>query len=110
MTHVTEVNDANFESEVLQSQQPVLVDFWAGWCAPCRAVAPIVEELAKSYEGKLKIMKIDVDQNSQIPIRYGVRSIPTLLIFKDGKIVDLIVGAVPKDTIDQSIIRVLGYA
>jgi thioredoxin 1 len=107
MANVAEVSDANFESEVLQSQQPVMVDFWADWCGPCRAVSPIVEELATSYEGKLKVLKMDVDQNGHTAALYGIRSIPTLLIFKDGKIADQIVGYVPKDKLDQSLTRIL---
>jgi thioredoxin 1 len=107
MANVAEVSDANFESEVLQSPQPVMVDFWAHWCGPCRAVSPIVEELATSYEGKLKVLKMDVDQNGQTAALYGIRSIPTLLIFKDGKIADQIVGYVPKDTLDQNLRRIL---
>lgn len=105
---VYEVNDATFEAEVLQSSQPVLVDFWAAWCGPCRALAPIVDEIAKAYEGKLKVMKMDVDSNSATPMRYGIRGIPALLIFKDGKVADQIVGFVPKDTIDKSLTKVIG--
>ena len=103
-----EVNDASFEAEVLQSGQPVLVDFWAAWCGPCRALAPIVEEVAKEYAGKLKVMKMDVDKNQSTPMRYGIRGIPALLIFKDGKVADQIVGFVPKDTIDKSLSKVVG--
>jgi thioredoxin 1 len=102
-----EVNDASFEAEVLQSGQPVLVDFWAAWCGPCRALAPIVEEVAKEYAGKLKVMKMDVDKNQSTPMRYGIRGIPALLIFKDGKVADQIVGFVPKDTIDKSLGKVI---
>ena len=102
-----EVNDASFEAEVLQSGQPVLVDFWAAWCGPCRALAPIVEEVAKAYAGKLKVMKMDVDKNQSTPMRYGIRGIPALLIFKDGKVADQIVGFVPKDTIDKSLGKVI---
>jgi thioredoxin 1 len=105
---VAEVNDANFEQEVLQSEQPVLVDFWAAWCGPCKALGPIVDEVATEYSGKLKVVKLDVDRNSATPMRYGIRGIPALLIFKDGKVADQIVGYVPKDTIDRSISRVLG--
>jgi thioredoxin 1 len=104
---VYEVNDGTFEAEVLQSEQPVLVDFWAAWCGPCRALAPVVDEIASQYAGKLKVMKMDVDKNAATPGRYGIRGIPALLLFKGGKVADQIVGFVPKDTIDKSIARVL---
>ncbi len=104
---VTEVNDATFEKEVLQSETPVLVDFWASWCGPCRALAPVVDEVASAYQGRLKVMKMDVDSNSQTPSRYGIRGIPALLLFKGGKVADQIVGFVPKDTIDRSIVKVI---
>ena len=99
MGKALEVSDSTFEQEVLQSKEPVLVDFWAVWCGPCRAVAPIVEELAGDYEGKLKVMKLDVDNNPRTAAAYGVQSIPTLLVFKDGKPAERIVGAVPKKVI-----------
>jgi thioredoxin len=105
---VVEVNDATFEQEVLQSDQPVLVDFWAAWCGPCKALSPIVDEVASEYSGKLKVMKMDVDRNQATPMRYGIRGIPALLLFKGGKVADQIVGYVPKDTIARSIIRVIG--
>jgi len=98
-----EFTDANFEQEVLKSELPVLVDFWAVWCGPCKMIAPIVKELATEYDGKVKIGKVDVDNNQDISIKYGIRSIPTLLIFKDGKIAEQIVGAVPKGQIVQKL-------
>jgi thioredoxin 1 len=104
---VVEVNDANFDQEVLQSEQPVLVDFWAAWCGPCKALAPIVDEVATQYNGRLKVAKMDVDRNSATPMRYGIRGIPALLLFKGGKVADQIVGYVPKDTIEKSITRVV---
>lgn len=95
------ITDDNFEQEVIKSDTPVLIDFWAVWCGPCRAISPIVEELAKEYDGKVKFGKLDVDNNQQTSIKYGVRSIPTLLLFKEGKIKDTIIGAVPKAHITQ---------
>ena len=91
---VLEVTDGNFEQEVLKSSQPVMIDFWAAWCGPCKALAPVVDEIAQSYEGKLKVVKMDVDKNAATPGRYGVRGIPTLLIFKDGVVKEQIVGYV----------------
>jgi thioredoxin 1 len=105
---VFEVNDATFEQEVLQSDKPVLVDFWAAWCGPCRALAPVVDEVAAQYGGQLKVMKMDVDRNSATPMRYGIRGIPALLIFKAGKVAEQIVGYVPKDTIEKSLNKVIG--
>ncbi|HEY4047828.1 MAG TPA: thioredoxin [Acidobacteriaceae bacterium] len=107
---IFEVNDGTFEREVLQSEQPVLVDFWAAWCGPCRALAPIVDELATQYNGRLKVMKMDVDRNAATPMRYGIRGIPALLLFKGGKVADQIVGYVPKDTIEKSISRHISEA
>ncbi|RXH56552.1 thioredoxin [Granulicella sibirica] len=104
---VTEVSDASFEKEVLQSEQPVLVDFWAAWCGPCRALAPVVDQVATQYNGKLRVMKMDVDSNTATPARYGIRGIPALILFKGGQVADNIVGFVPKDTIDKSIEKVL---
>ncbi len=90
------ITDDNFENEVLKSEIPVIIDFWAEWCSPCRLIAPIIEELANEYEGKIKVGKLDVDVNQQTAIKYGVRSIPTVLMFKDGEVKDVIIGAVPK--------------
>ena len=104
---VSEVNDAEFEQSVLQSEQPVLVDFWAAWCGPCRALAPVVDEVASEYNGRLRVMKMDVDRNNVTPGRYGIRGIPALLLFKDGKVAEQIVGFVPKTTIDEKISKVL---
>lgn len=97
------VLDATFKSEVLDSTTPVLVDFWATWCAPCRAIAPALEELATQYKGQLKIAKVDVDENQQIAQQFGIRSIPTLLMFKGGKVVEQLVGAAPKSKLEDSI-------
>ena len=97
------LTDANFESEVIKSNIPVLIDFWATWCGPCKAVAPIVEDLANEYNGKIKIGKVDVDENQQTAIKYGIRSIPTLLIIKNGKVKDMIIGAVPKAQIAKKL-------
>jgi thioredoxin 1 len=105
---ILEVTDSNFDQDVLKSETPVLVDFWAVWCGPCRAIAPIVEELAKDYQGRVKVGKMDVDHNSATPMRYGVRGIPTLLVFKGGQVKEQIVGYVPKETIQKAIDKHLG--
>lgn len=98
-----EFTDANFEQEVIKSDIPVLVDFWAVWCGPCKMIAPLVEELAVEYQGKVKVGKLDVDNNPDVSVKYGIRSIPTLFIFRDGKIVDQIIGAVPKHSLAQKL-------
>jgi thioredoxin 1 len=107
MANVHEVSDTTFDTEVLQSSTPVLIDFWAPWCAPCRAIAPVVEELAGEYAGKLKVVKINVDDNPQTPSKYGVRGIPNLLIIQGGQVKDQIVGAVAKKRLVEAISQVV---
>jgi thioredoxin len=102
-TDLVILQDSTFETEVLKSDVPVLVDFWAVWCGPCKAIAPAVEELAKQYKGKVKVAKMDVDEHQNVPQQYGIRSIPTLLVFKGGRVVDTIVGAVPKAKLEESL-------
>jgi thioredoxin 1 len=97
------VTDSNFEQEVINSDIPVIVDFWAEWCAPCRLIAPLVDDIGNEYAGKLKVCKLDVDSNPQTSMKYGIRSIPTLLIFKGGQPVETIIGAVPKEMILEKI-------
>jgi thioredoxin 1 len=104
---VLEVSDSTFEQEVLKSEQPVLVDFWAAWCGPCRAIAPIVDGIAANYAGKIKVAKVDVDRNTATPSRYGIRGIPAILFFKDGKVADQVVGYVPQDVIEEKVQRLL---
>jgi thioredoxin 1 len=104
---VVVLQDATFDKEVLKSDVPVLVDFWAVWCGPCKAIAPAVDELASQYRGKVKIAKMDVDEHQQVPQQYGIRSIPTLLLFKGGRVVDTIVGAVPKSKLEDSLKKAL---
>ncbi len=100
-----QVTDGNFEQEVLKSAVPVLVDFWAPWCGPCRAMGPIIDELATEFDGKVKICKMNVDENSASPSRFGIRAIPTLILFKDGEVVDQSTGAVSKSSIKDMIAK-----
>jgi thioredoxin 1 len=104
---VLEVSDATFDLEVLQSEQPVLVDFWANWCGPCKAIAPSVDAVAAAYAGRLKVTKVNVDQNGAAPSRFGIRGIPALLFFKGGKVADQIVGFVPQDVIEEKVNKLL---
>ncbi|HZP42362.1 MAG TPA: thioredoxin [Candidatus Binatia bacterium] len=108
MSELLAVGDDTFEREVLQAATPVLIDFWAPWCAPCRAIAPVVEELAHEYAGRLKVVKMNVDDNPATPSRYGVRGIPNLMIFQGGQVKEQIVGAVPKAQLVKAIGKVVG--
>lgn len=105
--NVCTFTDDNFEQEVLQSSIPVLVDFWATWCAPCKAIAPLIDTVASEYEGRLKVGKVNVDDNPATPGKYGVRGIPTVILIKDGKVVDQVVGAIPKAQLEALIKKAL---
>ena len=107
MADVFQVTDENFENEIINSDLPSMVDFWAEWCGPCKMVSPIVEELAREYEGKIKVASMDVDSNRQTPAKFGIRNIPTLIFFKDGKVAQTIVGALPKSHIDEELKKLL---
>ncbi len=104
---VVTLEDSTFEQEVLKSDTPVLVDFWATWCGPCKAIAPAVDDIAREYKGKLKVGKLDIDSHQQVPQKYGIRSIPTLLVFKGGRVVDTIIGQVPKSKLADALNKVV---
>jgi len=106
MSKPREFTDANFQSEVLESHQPVLVDFWAAWCGPCRAVGPTIEELAEQYDGTVKVGKLNIDENPQSPSAFSIHSIPAVLLFKDGIVVETLVGVQPKERYEQSLQKV----
>ncbi len=107
MSAAAAVTDTTFKQEVLESDLPVLVDFWAPWCGPCRMVAPVVDEIADQYDGQVKVVKVNTDENPSIASQYGIRSIPTLMIFKEGQRVDMVVGAVPKTTLATTLEKYL---
>lgn len=106
--NVSEISDTSFEADILKSSIPALVDFWAPWCGPCKSIAPILEEIAKEYTGKIKIAKLNVDDNPRTPTQYNVRGIPNLVFFRDGKVVEQIVGAIPKDQLLAAVRKVIG--
>ena len=107
MSDLLEVTDENFDTEIMNSDLPVLVDFWAEWCGPCRMVTPVVEELANDYKGKVKVGKMNVDENRQTPAKFGIRAIPTLIFFKGGEVAQTIVGAQPKSHIEEELKKLL---
>lgn len=107
MSKTIVLNDENFENEVLKSDTPVLVDFWAEWCGPCRALAPVIEEIAEDYDGQVKVGKLNVDENPGAPSAYEIRSIPTLIVFKDGTAIDRVVGALPQNQLTELVDRAL---
>ncbi|MGQ9705652.1 MAG: thioredoxin [bacterium] len=105
--NIVNVNDTNFENEVIKSEKPVLVDFWAEWCGPCKMVSPVIESIAKEYQGRLKVCKLNVDENPTTATTYRITGIPSLIFFKDGKVADMLIGAVPKEEIIDIVDRVL---
>jgi thioredoxin 1 len=107
MGNILEVSDSSFESEIIKAEIPAMVDFWAEWCGPCKMVGPVVEELAGEYQGKIKVAKMDVDQNRETPAKFGIRNIPTLILFKGGEVVKTIIGAQPKSSIDDELKKLL---
>ena len=107
MSTAAQVTDSSFKQEVLDSDVPVLVDFWAPWCGPCRMVAPVVDEISEQFTGQIQVVKVNTDENPQVASQYGIRSIPTLMIFKDGQKVDMVVGAVPKTTLASTLEKYL---
>jgi len=107
MADLLHVSDADFEKEIVQAGIPAMVDFWAEWCGPCKMVGPTVEALAKEYAGKIKIAKMDVDQNRETPAKFGIRSIPTLIMFKEGKVAQTLIGALPKADIEEALKKLL---
>lgn len=107
MAGTTDVTDANFDEEVLQSQQPVVLDFWAEWCAPCRSISPIIKQLAEDYDGKLKVVKMNIDENPKTPGKYGVRAIPMVLAFRNGQVVEQLQGARPKAAFEEMVQKLL---
>jgi len=107
VSELLQVSDSNFDDEIVKAEVPAMVDFWAPWCGPCHMVSPVVEELAQQYDGKFKVAKMNVDENTQTPTRYGIRAIPTILLFKDGELKDTIVGAVGKANIEKSMLKLM---
>ena len=107
MSNAIVVNDETFQNEVLEADTPVLVDYWAEWCGPCRMIAPVIEEIAKEYEGKIKVAKMDVDKNRQTPAKFGIRNIPTLIFFKNGEVAQTIIGAQPKGNLEEELKKLI---
>ncbi len=104
---IVELNDSSFDTEVINSEKPVLVDFWAPWCGPCKALGPVIEEISNDFVDRVKVGKVNVDENPEISMKFGIRSIPTLLVFKNGKVQDQIIGAVPKSEIEKALEKVV---